>query len=103
MKTHLHWFVMLLMMLVGFGVLESSVGYANPNGGFEVPEVREDFDEFKPAPKSQKEQPINDTEVQTEEKGFWDETTELVKEGWQWVNEKGSDFIDWTKEAAAAF
>lgn len=69
MKTHRYWLVVLLMMLTGLGVLGSGTGYADPNtGSFEVPEVKEDFEEFEHKPDAQKEQPVNETQVQTEEK-----------------------------------
>ncbi|MBA4550101.1 EndoU domain-containing protein [Thermoactinomyces intermedius] len=104
MKTHQYWLVVLLMMLTGLGVLGSGTGYADPNtGSFEVPEVKEDFEEFEHKPDAQKEQPVNETQVQTEEKGYWDQTKEAVKEGWHWLVNVGSAFMDWVKETAEAF
>ncbi|MBA4601977.1 hypothetical protein [Thermoactinomyces mirandus] len=67
MKMHLRWFFALLIMLTGSFAFASGVGYANP-GGFDVPEVHEDFGQFDHAPGSQQEQPINDTEVKQRKK-----------------------------------
>ena len=102
MNRHLRWFFALLILLTGSFAFLSGTGYANP-GGFDVPEIQGDFEQFDHAPGSQKEQPIHNTEVQAEEKGFWDKITEPVKEGWQWFKDKGSEFIDWTKEKVADF
>ncbi|MGA8942630.1 MAG: hypothetical protein WB502_07915, partial [Thermoactinomyces sp.] len=102
MKRYLRWIIAFLIIFVGSFAFASSAGYANP-GGFDVPEVHEDFGEFDHAPGSQQEQPINETEVQVEEKGTWDKLTESVKEGWEWTKEKASAVWNWTKETASAF
>jgi hypothetical protein len=95
-------FFVLLILLAGSFALVGGTGYAEP-GGFDVPKVNEDFDQFEHTPAPQKQQPIHNTEVQAEEKGFWDKTTEFFKDGWEWVSEKGSEFIHWTKEKVADF
>jgi hypothetical protein len=95
-------FFALLVLLAGSFALASGTGYAEP-GGFDVPKVNEDFDQFEHNPGPQKQQPIHNTDVQAEEKGFWDKTAEFFKDGWEWVSEKGSEFIHWTKEKVAAF
>jgi hypothetical protein len=95
-------FFVLLILLAGSFALVGGTGYAEP-GGFDVPKVNEDFDQFEHTPAPQKQQPIHNTEVQAEEKGFWDKTAEFFKDGWEWVSEKGSEFIHWTKEKVADF
>ena len=100
MNRHLRWFFAFLILWTGSFAFLSGTGYANP-GGFDVPEVREDLDQFEHNPGTQSEQPIYQTQVQAEEKGFWDKTTESLKEGWQWFKDKGSEFINWTKEKAS--
>ncbi|MBH8587153.1 hypothetical protein, partial [Thermoactinomyces sp. CICC 10520] len=102
MNRFLRSFFALLILLAGSFALVGGTGYAEP-GGFDVPKVNEDFDQFEHTPAPQKQQPIHNTEVQAEEKGFWDKTAEFFKDGWEWVSEKGSEFIHWTKEKVADF
>ena len=102
MNRHLRWFFAFLILLTGSFAFLSGTGYANP-GGFDVPKIQGDFEQFEHNAGTQREQPIHQTEVQAEEKGFWDKTTESLKEGWQWFKDKGSEFLDWAIEAALAF
>lgn len=92
MKILWRWTITLLIALIGLGVFTSGIGYANPDSGeIIIPEIKKDFKQFDPAPKSPEGKPINENaQVQAEESGKWDWLTKPVKKGWQWLKDTGS-------------
>lgn len=90
----------MLIVFVGLGSWERDVAFAD--GGFDVPTVNDEFDQFDQKPPVQKEQPVESHSVK-EEKGFLDYITEPISAAWDWTTEKVSGAWEWTKEKAAAF
>lgn len=90
------------MALIGLGFFTSGIGYAAlSGGGFIVPEINDDFEQFNHTPETPKEQPINEN-AQGEKSGKLDWLTKPVKKGWQWLKNTGSKAWKWTKKAASA-
>jgi hypothetical protein len=89
-----------MIITVGTGSWVHSLVHAD--GGFDVPEINDDFNQFEQKTPVQQEQPVHSPPVE-EEKGFWDFVTEPISEAWEWTTDKVSGAWEWTKEKAAAF
>ena len=89
-----------MIITVGTGSWVHALVHAD--GGFDVPEINDDFNQFEQKTPVQKEQPVQPTPVK-EEKGFFDSVTESLSKAGDWFGDKISGAWEWTKEKAAAF
>jgi hypothetical protein len=101
MGKHFVRFLLLLMIIsVGTGFWVHALVHAD--GGINVPEINEDFNQFEQKNPVQKEQPVSSPPVE-EKKGFVDKFTESLSKAGDWLGDKISGAWEWTKEKAAAF
>lgn len=91
--------VILLIICVGLGTGEGHIAFAE--GGFHIPEVKDDFNQFEQNPSPQQEKPVDIPP--TKEKGLWDSVTESFKKAADWTKDKISGAVEWTTEKASAF
>ena len=89
-----------MIITVGTGSWVHALVHAD--GGFDVPEINDDFNQFEQKTPVQKEQPVQPPPVK-EEKGFFDSVTESLSKAGDWFGDKISGAWEWTKEKAAAF
>jgi hypothetical protein len=76
-----------LFVLVS-SVLSTGPVYATGGGGFEIPEINEDFNKVKPAPAPPKETNIAETK---QEKGFWKSMSDSIVSSWNQLKKGVSD------------
>jgi hypothetical protein len=101
MGKHFVRFLLLFMIItVGTGSWVHALVHAD--GGINVPEINEDFNQFEQKNPVQKEQPVSSPPVE-EKKGFVDKFTESLSKAGDWLGDKISGAWEWTKEKAAAF
>ncbi|MBA4551313.1 hypothetical protein H1043_05995 [Thermoactinomyces vulgaris] len=91
---------MLLIVSVGTAFWVHTLVYAD--GGINIPEINEDFDQFEQKDPVQKEQPVSSPPVE-KKKGIVDKFTESLSKVGDWFKGKISGAWEWTKEKAAAF
>ena len=89
-----------MIITVGTGSWVHALVHAD--GGINVPEINEDFDQFEQKDPVQKEQPVSSPPVE-EKKGLLDSITEPLSEAADWLGDKISGAWEWTKEKASAF
>jgi len=92
------FFVIFLLVFVGPSVL--GIGEVHATGGFDVPEVNDQFNNYEKSPATTKDQPINSQPVK-EEKGILDRITQPISDAWDWTVDKISGAWEWTKETAS--
>lgn len=92
-------FIFLFMLFCGFGLWGQSLAWAN--GGFDIPNVKDDFNQFEQESPPEREKPIETKS--NESKGFWESITQPISDGWNWLKDTVSGAWEWTKEQIAAF
>lgn len=98
-KSIIQWVpVLIFILLISTGILISG-GEVYANGGFEVPKINDHFDEVNPGPQLQTPESV--TQPAKEESGIWDQVTEPISKGFNWIGEKVSGAWEKTKEFCA--
>ena len=83
------------LLIIGIAILNTNAAYAD--GTIKIPEVKEDFDEFKQDTPPKQEQPVAPPPA-NEEKGFLDWIKQPFVDAWNWSKEKVSGAWNWTKD-----
>ncbi|MBA4496408.1 hypothetical protein ACFO25_00670 [Paenactinomyces guangxiensis] len=106
MRKHFHRFALIILFLfVGVNIFGSAQVYADPaGGGFNVPQINDEFNKGKQAPPPQQEESV--AQSSQEEDGFWknvwDWTTGTVSKGWEKTKETVTNAWESTKEGVAS-
>ncbi|MBA4496350.1 ADP-ribosyltransferase [Paenactinomyces guangxiensis] len=87
-------FVFILFVIVGTGIFGFGEVYATGGGGFDVPQINDDFNKGKQGPGPQKEESVNQNS-KVEDGGVWDWIKDAASGAWEWTKEVASDFWDW--------
>jgi hypothetical protein len=93
---------LLLLLIVSVGTAFWVHDLVHADGGINIPEINEDFDQFEQKDPVQKEQPVSSPPVE-KKKGIVDKFTESLSKVGDWFKGKISGAWEWTKEKAAAF
>ena len=93
---------LLLLLIVSVGTAFWVHTLVHADGGINIPEINEDFDQFEQKDPVQKEQPVSSPPVE-KKKGIVDKFTESLSKVGDWFGDKISGAWEWTKEKAAAF
>ncbi|MBA4602469.1 HNH endonuclease [Thermoactinomyces mirandus] len=91
-------FFIVLIACVGLGIF--GPGTVHATGGFDVPDINDQFNQFEQSPPPKQDLPA--PPPVGEEKGFLDQVTQLFKGAWEWTTDKVSGAWEWTKEKASA-
>jgi hypothetical protein len=91
-------FIILLIACIGLGIFGS--GTVHATGGFDVPKVNDQFNQFEQSPPPKQNLPA--PPPVEKEKGLWDTVSQPFKSAWEWTTDTISGAWEWTTEKASA-